>query len=142
MVEVASMQRPRGDGIGSSSLPVAEDRRHDLEAVPDAVDAIDQLRRGHARFRLARNAHHDLRLDARLGEMRKLARRRSAGWNLRDGRIVHLSPDRMQYAVSLLDRAVGVADLPTKRPRATGDACRRKRRRYAISVSQLERRVG
>jgi hypothetical protein len=102
------------DGVGGRELPARKDRLHDLEALCHPVDAAEQRRLIHVGGGRVGKAEHDLRLDARLGEVRQrkrvlccLARRRETSHR----GVEHESPHRRVYAIFGPNGTVGEADL-------------------------------
>ena len=62
------MEAVGGDGVWRLKRPVGEDRLHDLKAVGDPIDAMDERLFVHAGRGRGRKAKHDLRLNARFGQ--------------------------------------------------------------------------
>src|SRR5271154_3365002 len=66
--EEPPMETVAGDSVRRSERPVREDRLHDLKAVGDPIDAMNELPLIHAGLGRGRKAEHDLWLDTGFGQ--------------------------------------------------------------------------
>src|ERR1700722_17320500 len=99
-----------GDGVCRSKRPIRENRLHDLKAVGNPIDAMDERLLVHAGRGRGRKAEHDLRLNARLGQAAE-GNLESFGGEVLDRVVVDVAPDRRIDAVFRPDGPVGEPDL-------------------------------
>jgi hypothetical protein len=134
-----AVQRLVGDGVRRFELPARKMGLHDLEAVRDPVDGVQQTLRACAGRGCATEVQDDLGLDLRLDEPPEPTLRTRL-LQVDDGRIVDVRPDRLTDAEGRPHGGVGEADLAANRlatlchPRAMNQA------RHRLGRCEIEAR--
>src|ERR1700734_3869844 len=124
-----------GDGVCRSKRPIRVDRLHDLKAVGDPIDAMDERLLVHAGRGRRRQAKPGLWFDAGFrqaqdGDLECVAR------EVADGAVVDIAPDRRIDAVFRPDGPVGETDLAADRTLSAGFSLRADGRRNVVSISK------
>ncbi len=119
--EIRAMEAVGRNRVGGGEPPVREDGLHDLEAVRNPVDAVDEFPVIHVRPRGRRHMEDDFWLDERLRQARQIEAPADR-LEIVDGAVEHVVPDRPVDPVGDLDRPVGEADLTADRGLAAGGA--------------------